>query len=148
MFSTRLKILKKCKIPFEKMLYIASMSTEITECVNLFWKDIVNFTSPTFLHINADELMSIFIYLIIKSQMSDILIHIKFIEEFTSNATKKTMIGYYTTTLEAAIEYIQRGLQLKTIENIQLEEENEEFIDSNYFLKSENIKEDLQIIEN
>ncbi|MCQ2815890.1 MAG: VPS9 domain-containing protein [archaeon] len=108
-----LKEVKNSKIPFEKMLYVASVSTEITECINVFWKDCIEYTSPTFLHINADELMSLYIYMLIKSQMGDIIIHTKFIEDFTSKTTKKTMIGYYTTTLEAAIEYIQKGIQLR-----------------------------------
>ncbi len=58
------------------------------------------------LNIDADELMTIFIYIIIKTQMNDILIHSKFIKEFTTSTTRSTMIGYYYTTLEASLIYI------------------------------------------
>ena len=111
-YSTVIKIihgLKHNKVPFEKMLLIASISTEITECVNAFWEgyeDII--PSSSLLNINADELMAIFIYIVVKAQFPEILLHQKIVNDFTSRTTKSTMIGYYNTTLEAAIEYIQK----------------------------------------
>ncbi len=98
--------LKHTKIPFEKMMLIAKISTEITNCVNYCWEGMENFISPTLLNINADELMSIFIYIALKSQMPDLLIHKKIISEFTTKTTKQSTIGYYNITLEAAVEYI------------------------------------------
>ena len=41
----------------------------------------------------------------------------KIISEFTSKTTKGTMIGYYNTTMEAAIEYIQKGNCSKLYKN-------------------------------
>lgn len=111
-YSTVIKIirgLKHNKVPFEKMLLIASISTEITECVNTFWEgyeDII--PSSSLLNINADELMAIFIYIVVKAQFPEIILHQKIVNDFTSRTTKSTMIGYYNTTLEAAIEYIQK----------------------------------------
>ena len=98
--------LKHTKIPFEKMMLIAKISTEITNCVNYCWEGMENYISPTLLNINADELMSIFIYIALKSQMPDLLIHKKIISEFTTKTTKQSTIGYYNITLEAAVEYI------------------------------------------
>jgi hypothetical protein len=62
------------------------------------------------LNINADELMNIFIYIIIKSQMPELLIHNKIISEFTTRTTQQSTMGYYFITLEAAIVYIQNDL--------------------------------------
>lgn len=110
-YNTVIKIirgLKHNKIPFEKMLLIASISTEITECVNTFWAGMEDYISPSLLNINADELMAIFIFVVIKAQFPEILLHQKIVNDFTSRTTKSTMIGYYNTTLEAAIEYIQK----------------------------------------
>ena len=87
-------------------MLIAKISTEITNCVNYCWEGMENYISPTLLNINADELMSIFIYIALKSQMPDLLIHKKIISEFTTKTTKQSTIGYYNITLEAAIEYI------------------------------------------
>jgi hypothetical protein len=101
-----LKSVKQCRIPFEKMMIIANISTEITESVNSYWKDMELFITNSMLNIDADELITIFIYIIIKSQMSDILIHSKFIKEFTTSSTRSTMLGFYYTTLEASLIYI------------------------------------------
>ena len=52
--------------------------------------------------------MSLFIYALVQSQFPEIIIHLKIIDEFTSKTTKGTMIAYYTTTMEAAIDFILR----------------------------------------
>jgi hypothetical protein len=101
-----LKSIRSFSIPYEKMQTIANISSQITESINSYWKDFSNIITSSLLNIDADELMTIFIYIIIKSQMSDILIHSKFIKEFTTNTTKSTMMGYYYTTLEASLIYI------------------------------------------
>jgi hypothetical protein len=101
-----LKSIKRYKVPFEKMMLIATISTEITECVNNFWKNFENIITSSMLNIDADELMTIFIYIIIKSQMPELLVHTKIIKEFTTSTTRSSMIGYYFTTLEASLIYI------------------------------------------
>jgi hypothetical protein len=88
------------------MMIIASISTEITESVNMYWKDMEKVITSSLLNIDADELMTIFIFTILKSQMAEILIHSKFIKEFTTSTTQSTMIGYYYTTIEASLIYI------------------------------------------
>lgn len=101
-----LKSINRYRVPFEKMILVATLASEITECVNEFWKDFENIVTSSLLSIDADELMTIFIYVIIKANMPDLLIHAKFIKEFTTSNSKSTMIGYYFTTIEAAIIYI------------------------------------------
>lgn len=111
-YNTVFKIVRsiaKNKIPIEKMMLVASISSEITECVNHFWKGMDRYITSQYLNINPDELMSLFIYVIVQAQFPEILIHMKIISEFTSKTTKATMIGYYNTTMEAAIEFIQKG---------------------------------------
>ena len=110
-YNTVFKIIRsiaKNRIPIEKMMLIASISSEITECVNHFWRGFDKYISPQYLNINADELMSLFIYALVQSQFPEIIIHLKIIDEFTSKTTKETMIAYYTTTMEAAIDFILR----------------------------------------
>lgn len=101
-----LKSLKRYRVPFEKMMLIATISSEITECVNNYWKYFEEVITSSLLNIDADELMTIFIYIIIKTQMPEILIHSKFIKEFTTSTTRSTMVGYYYTTVEASMIYI------------------------------------------
>ena len=101
-----LKQIKKFKTPFEKMMIFASISSEITECINDFWKDLSGYIDSNLLNLEIDQLMAIFIYIIIHAQISDIGVHCKMIKSFTTCITKASMIGYYYSTVEASVQYI------------------------------------------
>ena len=107
-----LKQIKKYKTPFEKMMIIASISNEITDCINDFWTEMENYIKKDFLGIEAEQIMTIFIYIIIQSGLTDIFVHCKMIKYFTTCTTKSSMIGYYYSTIEASITYI------KTLKNV------------------------------
>lgn len=92
--------------PFEKLLLLASMGSEIPECVNEFWKQMETHIPQHFLSINSDDLLSIIIYVIVKSQFPEIIIHNEIINSFTTDNTKSSMVGYYFITVQTAIEYI------------------------------------------
>ena len=102
-----LKQIKKYKTPFEKMMIIASISNEITDCINDFWNEMESYIKKDFLGIEAEQIMTIFIYIIIKSGITDIFVHCKMIKFFTTCTTKSSMIGYYYSTIEASITYIR-----------------------------------------
>ena len=108
-----LKQIKKYKTPFEKMMIIASISSEITDCINDFWRDLSNYINNDMLNLEIDQLMSIFIYIIIKSQIYHISVHCKIIKIFTTYITKASIIGYYYSTVEESVKYIQ------SIENVK-----------------------------
>ena len=117
-YSSAINILrgiKKYKTPFEKMLIIASISDQITECCSVFWKDMEKYIKKDFLSIEGDELMTIFLYIIIKSQMPEISIFAQMIKNFTTSTTKLTTIGYYYSTLEATIVYIEKLTDTKEV---------------------------------
>jgi len=59
--------------------------------------------------------MTIFLYIIIKSQMPEISIFAKMIKNFTTSTTKLTTIGYYYSTLEATIVYIEQLTDTKEV---------------------------------
>ena len=99
--------LKHTKSPFEKMMLIASMSMEITQCVDKYWNNMDNYLPSYYLSINADEFLSLFILVVIKAQFAELIIHEKIIQIFTTKTTKSSTIGYYNVTLNAAIEYIK-----------------------------------------
>ena len=94
------------KVPLEKLIIIASVSSLITECVNKYWKNMERFIQPSMLSIDADELMTIFMYIIYKSHMPILFVHGDFIKFFTSPTTKSTMIGYYYTTLQGCLDFL------------------------------------------
>ena len=110
-----LKQIKKYKTPFEKMMIIASISSEITECINDFWRNLNDYIKNDLLNLEIDQLMSIFIYIIIKSQIFDISVHCKIIKSFTTCITKASMIGYYYSTVEASVSYIQSIKNVKEL---------------------------------
>ena len=112
----KLLTLPTIKSPYKKMMLIASISTEITECVNSYWAGMENMLpSSGYLQVNSDELLKIFIFIVAHSQLSDLFINAKFVQNFTFSLTKSSMIGFYNSTLDAAINYIQ----IKLLEDIK-----------------------------
>lgn len=101
-----LKSIVKYKKPYDKLLLIYKMSHTIADCINAFWNK-VDLTFPTkSFSVDSDDLMNIFDYIVVKTQMGDLLTHMKFVKSFTSTATRSTMIGYYFSTLEISVNYM------------------------------------------
>ena len=101
-----LKSIKKFKTPFEKILLMAAISDHIMENVNLFWKDMEQYIDKDFLFIESDEMMSIMLYIIIQTQMPEILIYCKMINNFTTDFTKAFNIAYNYATIQTSLEFI------------------------------------------
>ena len=101
-----MKSLKKYKTPFEKIILIAAISDQIMENATNFWKDMEPYIEKDYLFIEADEIMTIFLYIIIQSQMPEILLYCKIINNFTTQFTKAFNIAYNYTLLEASLDYI------------------------------------------
>ena len=110
-----MKSIKKYKTPFEKILLVAAISDQIMESATSFWKDMEPYIEKDYLFIEADEIMTIFLYIIIQSQMPDILLYCKIINNFTTQFTKGFNIAYNYTLLEASVDYIN---DLKDINDI------------------------------
>ena len=92
------------------MIAIGNISEEIILSINDYWKNFDIKITKNLLIVDADQFMSIIIYVILKSQIPQLLIHLKIIQEFTTSKSKSTKMGYFYITLEASIMYI---LQLK-----------------------------------
>ena len=101
-----LKKIVDFKEPLGKLIIVSAVSNIITECVNNFWENMQYIIKPEMLSIDADELMTIFIYIIYKCKMPSLFIHSDFIKYFTTPMTKSAMIGYYYTTLQGCLEFI------------------------------------------
>ena len=108
-YSKAILYLKKIvdlKEPLGKLIIVSAVSNIITECVNNYWESMQYIVKPEMLSIDADELMTIYIYIIYKCKMPSLFIHSDFIKYFTTPMTKSAMIGYYYTTLQGCLEYI------------------------------------------
>jgi hypothetical protein len=55
----------------------------------------------------------LFIYIAIRSKLSELLAHIKLINEFSTDTLRHSKLGYYTSTLEVAVQ------QVMTFDNSQ-----------------------------
>ena len=103
--------ISKYRSPYRKMMIIASVSTGITECVDNYWAETDEIIpSSNYLQVTSDELLKLFIYIVAQAQNSEIIIHEMFVQKFTFSLTKSSMIGFYNSTLDAAINYIQKNL--------------------------------------
>ena len=63
-------------------MIFASISSEITDCVNDFWKGLNEYIDNDLLNLEIEQLMTIFIYIIIQAQIPDISVHCKIIKSF------------------------------------------------------------------
>ena len=97
----------------KKMMIFASISSEITECINDFWKVLSEYIDQNLLNLEIDQLMTIFIYIIIQSQIEDISVHCKIIKSFTTCITKASMIGYYYSTVKQVYSIFHRLIMIK-----------------------------------
>jgi hypothetical protein len=95
----------KYKGPLEKLTVMALTSIMITDRIDEFWKNEKNLPEK-FLNIEADELMSIYLYIVYNMDISSILTQLDFIKYFTTPVTKQSMIGYYYTTVDGCIHFI------------------------------------------
>ena len=101
-----LKEINNYKAPFEKLIIIASLSSLITESINDFYKDLKEFINPSMLNIGADELTSIYLYIIIKVNLPELFIYCDLIEYFTVSSTKSNMFGFYFSTVKGVLNHI------------------------------------------
>ena len=116
-----LKNIRNFKTPFEKIVILAALSDQITESVTTFWSSMMNYIKHSFLFIEADEIMAIFVFIVIKSQMPEILIDSKIITNFTTPSTRAFNISYNLTLMEASLETISQMKNSKEIANREKE---------------------------
>jgi hypothetical protein len=110
-----LTTLKKYKAPFEKIVIIAAISDQITEAATTFWSEMEKYIKKDFLAIEVDEIMAIFLFIVIRTQMPEIIIFSKMITNFTTPNTRSFSISYNFTLLEASLEYISSLRNLKDL---------------------------------
>ena len=76
-----------------------------------------NYIKSTYLSIEADEIMAIFVFIVIKSQMPEMFIETKIITNFTTAGTRAFTLSYNLTLMEASLETISKMENTKEIAN-------------------------------
>ena len=100
------KNIKDYNLPLDKLTIIALVSVIITDCIDEFWKTEMENLDTKFLKVDADELISIYLYIIYNLDLPSLYTQLDFIENFTGSITKQSMIGYYFTSVVGSLEFI------------------------------------------
>ena len=100
--------IKDYNAPLDKLTIIALTSVLIIHSIDDFWKDVENLDKK-FLNIDADELMSIYLYIVYNIDIKSIYTQLDFIKYFTGSITKQSMIGYYYTTVNGCLSFIMEA---------------------------------------
>ena len=100
------KNIKDYNIPLDKLTIIALVSVLITDCIDEFWKTEMENLDSKFLKVDADELISIYLYIIYNLDLPSLYTQLDFIENFTGSITKQSMIGYYFASVVDSLEFI------------------------------------------
>jgi hypothetical protein len=101
-------ILKKIDLMYKLR---SSIFNEIDE----FWKSIP--IKRKYKFVDADNLLSIFIYLVIKSQMNSLIIDIEIIDDFTNRSMKLSRRGYFFSLFQSSIEYLISNITFDQLES-------------------------------
>ena len=101
-----LKQINRYRVPLEKLIMISYLSELIIKCVDKYWENRKDELSPNFLNLDADEIMSIYLYIIYKFNLSTIVVHLEFIKYFTTTITKQSIFGYYYSTFQGCLKYV------------------------------------------
>ena len=104
-----LKQITNYKVPLEKLIIISYLSELIIKSVDKYWEKRKEELPPNFLNLDADEIMSIYLYIIYKANLVTIVDQIEFIKHFTTSVTKQSIFGYYYSTFEGCLRYLQKS---------------------------------------
>jgi len=95
--------IEKSKNPVQKLQTIAKVAELISIGIEEFYG---KFEVANIKKIDADQALSIFMYILVKSQITDVTTHCRIIENFTTTNILESIFGYYATTLEAAVNCV------------------------------------------
>lgn len=122
-----LRQLNDCSSMLKRIDLMFTLRSSILNEIDKFWINIP--LKMKYKSVDADNLLSIFIYLIIKSQMTNLIIDIEIIDCFLSKNIKLSRKGYFFSLFQSSIEYI--------IDNINMEQLDVNIIEYNNHLKAE-----------
>jgi len=98
-----LTTLPQKKSPMLKLKTIVKVAELISTAIETFYRDM---GAQSTKKIDSDQALAIFMFILIKSQLTDVLTHCRIIENFITNNILDSISGYYATTLEAAVNCI------------------------------------------
>ncbi len=113
-----LRTFNDCNNMLKKLDLMFELRSSILEEIDFFWEGVP--LKSKYKSLDADNILSIFVYLIIKSQLTNLPIHLEIMDSFFSNKIKLSRKGYFFSIFQSSIEYIVDNLTMKAIdENIK-----------------------------
>ena len=100
----RLMELQTTPSPMQKLHCIMDTTRRICECIDDYWKH--SDISCDKLVINADQILSVFIYVVLQARITNLNSHVRLINEFVRDEVLFGNCGYYTATIAASLEHI------------------------------------------
>ena len=97
----KLKEIAETESPIQKLDVLTKLNEYVCDSVDLFWKGIP--VDRENLYIDADQLVSIYLYLIIQAGIPDFLVHLAIIDHFTPFLAKSRSAEYNLTTFKGCI---------------------------------------------
>jgi len=122
----------------QKLQLLSSLRNTIIDEIDQFWID--TSVDQSKLMIDADNFLSIFIYLLIKNQLSDLVVDIEIMDDFTNNSFKLSRKGYIFSLVRSSLDFV-----LNVLEPSLVDQNIKEYCDTInkdlYSLKGNNCKE-------
>jgi hypothetical protein len=97
-----------------KIDYMYKVRDSVLSEIDDFWKNIP--LQSKYKSVDADNLLSLFIYLMIKAQINNLMIDLEIIEDFTSRSLKLSRKGYFFSLFQSSIEYLVSNLSIKQLD--------------------------------
>lgn len=119
-----LKRIEEHRSPIHKMKTIVKTAELINASIHNFYK-VFKIDKPV--KLDADQTLSIFIYVVARAGVKTLATQIKLIEKFATNNVLNSISGYYATTLEACINCI---INMEVPEADNQRNSREEFYDN------------------
>ena len=91
--------------PVGKLNVIIAATRRVCECIDEYWQGTPQIPAES-LVINADQILSIFIYLTLKARIRNLMSHLFLIIEFVRTEVQQGSYGYYLATVEASVQHI------------------------------------------
>lgn len=121
----QLRKLNDCNSMLKRIDLMFTLRSSILSEIDNFWLNIP--LKMKYKSVDADNLLSIFIYLIIKSQMSNLIIDIEIIECFLSKNIKLSRKGYFFSIFQSSIEYIIDNINMEQLD-VNIKEYNNNLV--------------------
>ena len=131
-YLAELQDLQKFQSPFEMLNCVFNISKLIEQSINEFW-DGVTVSNPDKLIIDGDNILMLYLYIVIRAKIPAMPAYMKLMDEFSTPFVKSTSrFGYCISTLEIAMERI---FQFPLSEVIQLQRDHSEVERSKSFTR-------------